>query len=363
MIRALVIDDSAFMRKALSLMLEKDDDIKVVGTARDGNEGFEKVQQLKPDVVTLDIEMPRTNGLECIDLIMRHQPTPILVVSSVTTDGAQITLDALDRGAVDFIPKSQSLVAIDIIKIETELIAKIKTIARKSLHKRFRRTIRPPVEIRDGRSVATAPPEEIFSLADKPLSCVAIGVSTGGPPVVQTLLSVLERNFPVPIVVAQHMPKEFTVTFAKRLNAVCGIDVTEAADGEQLEPGHAYIGKGGDHLVLQRRGVRVFAHLTPEPRDHLYHPSADVLFESVAGVYGGNTLAIILTGMGKDGALGLQTLHRRGGRILAQNEESCVVYGMPKAAVDSGVTDAVLSIEGIAASLRTIGRRAHSESR
>lgn len=356
MIRVLVIDDSAFMRKALSLMLERDPQIKVVGTARDGEDGFNKTLLLKPDVITVDIEMPRTNGLTCIKMIMEKQPTPILVVSSITTKGAATTLKAMELGAVDFIPKTQSFVAIDITKIESDLIAKVKSIAKSTRVMRAMRPLTPRIAGAAKPELESCDDKEFYNLSTAQISCVAIGVSTGGPPVVEKLLRILPVSFPYPIVIAQHMPKEFTDTFARRLDGLCAIHVKEAEDGEQLSSGTAYIGRGGDHLYLQRRGVHVYVKLSKEPTELLYHPSADVLFNSVLEVYGSRTLALILTGMGKDGSLGLGQIHAKNGIILAQNEATCVVYGMPKAAVDAGLANAVLSIEGLAKSLETIKR-------
>jgi len=351
-INVVVIDDSAFMRKALTLMMEKDPEIKVIATARDGAEGFEKVRQFRPDVVTLDIEMPRTNGLQCLQMIMKDIPTPVLVVSSVTTAGAAVTLEALEKGAVDFIPKTRSFVAIDITKIQDDLIQKVKQVSRKSFWARVRqRTL-----LRHERQITVADekPGELLDLSQANIKCVAIGISTGGPPVVQKILSSLPASFPVPVLIAQHMPKEFTWAFADRLNKLSQITVKEAATGDVVQKGYAFIGQGGQHLVVQRRSTQVLIELTVHPRELLYHPSADVLFSRATEAYGSALLGLILTGMGRDGVLGLKELHGRGGKIIAQNEETCVVYGMPKAAVDANLTDAVLSVDGIIASLKTI---------
>ena len=355
MIRVLIIDDSAFMRKALSIMLESDPDIKVIGTARDGAEGFDLVKKLKPDVVTLDIEMPRTNGLQCLEMIMKEAPTPVLVVSSITTQGAEVTLEALNKGAVDFIAKTQSFVAIDITKIKVDLIIKVKAVAKR--RHRFAPRGSLVSSSRPGqtsKSEIAPPPLEVYSLKSARINCIAIGVSTGGPPIVQAILSALPADYPVPLLIAQHMPKEFTGSFASRLNNLSNIHVKEAETGDPVTRGNAYIGRGGMHLTVNRTGIRVNVHLTEDPKEHLYHPSADVLFESTSRVYGGPVLGVILTGMGKDGVVGLRDLKAKGGRILAQNEESCVVYGMPKAAVDEGLADATLNIESIIASLLTL---------
>lgn len=354
MIRALVIDDSAFMRKAIGMMLEKDPGIKVVGTARDGAEGLEKVLQIKPDVVTLDIEMPRTNGLDFLKMMMEQKPTPTLVVSSITTEGAETTLKALELGASDYISKTQSFVALDIVKIEAELLRKIKAIAIKSKKPLLGRS--NLIKSKQSKAATDKDADQFLNLADEKIACVAVGVSTGGPPVIQELVTNLPENYPVPIIVAQHMPAEFTPTFAKRLNAVSSIHVKEVEDGEFLKPGTAYIGKGGMHFILSRSGVQVKATLSREPSDHLYHPSADVMFDSAVDVYGSRVLGVILTGMGKDGSSGLKNLHSRNGHVIAQNEESCVVYGMPKAVIDAGLATTVLPVNGILKSLQTIRR-------
>ncbi len=353
MIRVLIIVDSAFMRKAIQIMLESDPNIQVVGMARDGEEGFQKVREFEPDIVTLDIEMPRMNGLECLRMIMKEKPTPVLIVSSVTTDGAAVTLEALNLGAVDFIAKSRSFVALDVTKIKAELIEKVKTICSRSHWKRNQR-----IETIFEKEKQSIDIHQVYSLANLDIACVAVGVSTGGPPVIQKICSALPADFPAPVFVAQHMPKEFTRTFAERLNSISLVRVKEAENEEIVHSGTVYIGQGGQHLVVSRNGVRVLTRLTSEPANLLYFPSADVLFESVAQVYGSSAVGLILTGMGRDGVNGLKMLHHRGGKIIAQDEKSCVVYGMPKAAVDAQITDAILSVEEIIYALKTINKGA-----
>ncbi len=353
MINVVVIDDSAFMRKAIQIMVESDPEIKVVATARDGEEGFEKVKQYRPDIVTLDIEMPRTNGLTCLDMIMKEVPTPVLVVSSISAAGAKVTLDALDRGAVDYIQKTQSFVAIDITQIKDSLISKIKTIAKHSNLSRLRARWKKKDSVPKAVSHKSAE-EKTYRLKSNEIRCIVIGVSTGGPPVVQSILSALPENYPAPILIAQHMPKEFTNSFAERLNKLSAIRVKEASSGDIITKGTAYIAQGGKHLVVRRNGVNVIGDLTIHPADSLYHPSADVLFSSAIDAYGASVLGVILTGMGCDGVEGLKKLKKIGGKILAQDEASCVVYGMPKAAVDAGIVDSVLSVNGIMESLRSL---------
>ncbi|NOZ08211.1 MAG: chemotaxis response regulator protein-glutamate methylesterase [FCB group bacterium] len=352
MINAIVIDDSAFMRKAITIMLESDPGIKVMATARDGKEGFELVRQHRPDVVTLDIEMPRTNGLECLDMIMKEVPTPVLVISSLSTKGAETTLTALDKGAVDYIPKTKSYVAIDIVKIQEELLRKIKAVVKTRRHiaieKRFTKTVSNLKE-----SPASEEIPEIFNLAGVTIKCVAIAVSTGGPPIIHKILNSLPSGFP-PVLVAQHMPEQFTGNFADRINSKSDITVKEAETGDVISKGNAYIAKGGKHLLVSRNGIRVTGRITRSPEDAHYHPSADILMNSVAEVYGSSALGLILTGMGKDGVEGLKLLKKSGGKIIAQDEKSCVVFGMPKVAIQQNLPDAVLSVEGIISSLLTI---------
>jgi len=356
-INVVVIDDSAFMRKALSTMLEKDPEIRVVATARDGEEGLDMIRRHDPQVVTLDIEMPRMDGLTALRRIMMEMPRPVLMVSSLTTEGAESTLKALDLGAVDFIPKQLAKVSLDIIRIEENLRAKVKEIAR--------RRFRPPSFARaqsgqigrttsaaqSGLASASAPERKRpgANIGGKPLrDVVAIGVSTGGPPAVQKILSSLPKDFPAGILIAQHMPEAFTGPFAKRLDSVCQITVKEAESGERLVPGTAYVSPGGKHLLIEQKISRIEILVSPEPKEALYKPSANVLGESVARGVGRRALGVILTGMGSDGLEGIRALKRAGGRALAQSDSTCVVYGMPKAIVDAGLADEIVDLDDMA---------------
>ncbi|PTN34347.1 chemotaxis response regulator protein-glutamate methylesterase [Desulfonatronum sp. SC1] len=345
MIKVLVIDDSAFMRKALSTMLEGDPEIQVVGTARDGSEGLDKARQLQPDVITLDIEMPRMDGLTALRHIMMEMPRPVIMVSSLTTEGAEATLKALELGAVDFIPKQLSRVSLDIVKIENDLRSKVKTVARRKI-----RAPRAPRKIEP----VTAPTIEKPSLEAIPQKrsqsrdVVAIGVSTGGPPAIQKVLSKLPANFPACILIAQHMPQAFTGPFAKRLDAVCQIKVKEAEAGDRVQAGMAFVAPGGQHLSIDQKVSRIDLLIGPEPKEALYKPSANVLIASVAQGVGKRGVGVILTGMGSDGLEGIKQLRQKNGYILAQDDASCVVYGMPKAIVDAGLADEILDIDDIA---------------
>ena len=342
MIKVLVVDDSAFMRKAISTMLDKDAEIQVVGAARNGEEGLEMVQKLNPDVVTMDIEMPKMDGLACLRRIMMECPRPVLMISSLTTEGAEATLKAMDLGAVDFIPKQLSKVSLDIVKIEKDLIAKVKSVAK--------RTLRPPVAARPmAKGFGAKAPRSVEVPSGRLVrDVVAIGVSTGGPPAVQKLISSLPANFPASIVIAQHMPEAFTGPFAKRLDSVSKISVKEAETGDVLKPGHCFVAPGGHHLTLNQLVSRVELTVSLEPKEALYKPSANVLIASVAKAVGRRGLGVILTGMGNDGMEGIRELKAKGGRALAQSDETCVVYGMPKAIVDENLADEIIGIDDMA---------------
>lgn len=334
-IKVIVVDDSAFMRKSLSLMLESDPQIKVVATARDGFEAIEKIKMFKPDIVTLDVEMPRMDGLTALKIIMKECPVPVLMVSSLTIEGAEATFEALKLGAVDFIPKQLSYVSLDIVKIKDELIQKVKSIA---TSKYIRRKI---------YGSQTEIPKEIkFKQIAKRFELVAIGVSTGGPLALQEVLSKIPRDFPAGIVIAQHMPPNFTRLLAERLNSVSKIEVREAQTGDKVKPGLALIAQGGRNLIFENVFGEKIVKIVDKPNT-LYKPSVDVMMESAAEVFGNRVLAVIMTGMGKDGLEGLKKVKEKGGYIIAQNEETCVVYGMPKAVVDIGLADSILPLEKI----------------
>jgi two-component system, chemotaxis family, protein-glutamate methylesterase/glutaminase len=362
-ISILVVDDSAFMRKAITMMLESDPSIKVVGTARDGEEGVEKVRLLKPDLVTMDIEMPRMDGLTALREIMKSNPTPVMMISSITTEGAQATLEALDLGAVDFIPKQMSYVSLDIVKIKDDLLAKIKDIARrKSLlmaqhrQRQFRQMGRPAIDQPKSSEGIIKPagistPLRGMRKRQQAVAVVAIGSSTGGPPALQQVLTRLPRNFPVGIVIAQHMPPTFTKSLADRLNSLSQLTIREATDGDKIEPGLVLVAPGGRNMTVKRRGSSAHVAVSSEPVNTLYKPCVDVMVNSVADVYGGGTMGVILTGMGNNGVIGMQYVKAHGGVIIAQNEETCVVYGMPRAVIDAGIADHVASIDNIAAEM------------
>jgi len=322
-IRVLVVDDSAFVRQALSRMLSGDPEIEVVGHASDGRDGIEKARLLRPDVITLDVQMPRMGGLEALEELMTTDPLPVLLLSSQTREGADVTLRGLELGALDFVDKSRVQGNMNLLNLAEELKAKIRAVAQVHVPKRA------PAEER------RVPAEGRKARAD----VVVIATSTGGPPALQAIVPRLPRALPCAVLVVQHMPVGFTRSLAERLNARSEVPVREAEDGEPVEPGLVLVAPAGRHLKVRRRGASVKAVLDEEPRAALHRPSADVLMASVARVYGSRALGVVLTGMGSDGTEGLRAIHAAGGRTLAEAEESCVIYGMPKAAVEAGVVD------------------------
>ncbi len=348
MIKVLIVDDSAFMRKALTRMLESDPEIKVVAVARDGEEGISLLKKLKPDIVTLDIEMPRMGGLEALKIIMEEMPTPVLIVSSLTEEGARITLDAMDLGAVDYIPKNLGGAALGVMRIQQDLIRKVKTFA----GKKVTRLAAPKKVTTERIQPLSIPKGHIPEGARKTIqktAVVAIGTSTGGPKALQEVLPKLPADFPAAVLVVQHMPKAFTGPFAERMDSLCNLPVREARHGDVVLPGEILIAPGGVHMrVVRRKPTEVNVELTSEPKENPYKPSADVMMLSVAEVYPGRSLGVIMTGMGADGMKGMMAIKLRHGRTIAQDEETSIIYGMPKAVVDAGAADKVVPLGQIA---------------
>ena len=339
-IRVLVVDDSAFIRKIISNMLASDPRISIVGTARNGDEALAQVKALKPDVMTLDIEMPDMNGLDVLRRVMAHNPLPILMVSSLTEEGAKETLMALELGAIDYIPKHLQGSAVNIVSIQHELIEKVVM-----AHK-----VGP--KLAQFAGLAPEPPIaaslNLTGYSGRGNTMVAIGCSTGGPKALLDILPLFPKDFPGPILVVQHMPKFFVGPFAQRLDQLCQIEVREAAEGDVLKPGLALIAPGGVHLKVARRNtLEVVVKLSGEPVT-LHMPSVDVMMTSVAQVFPERVIGVILTGMGHDGMAGMAAIKKANGRTIAQDEATCVVYGMPKAVVDSGMADKVVPLEKIA---------------
>jgi two-component system, chemotaxis family, protein-glutamate methylesterase/glutaminase len=341
-ITVLVVDDSAFMRKALRRMLGSDPAIRVIADARDGLEAVEKVKQFQPDVVTLDVKMPGLDGIQTLERIMRERPTPVLMVSSLTSEGGQITLRALEMGAVDFIDKSSCHTQMDIIEIAESLVQKVKVIAGVDLKRvaDSKPAPQPPAE--------TPAPVGATVRDDNPTHLVAIGTSTGGPMSLEKVLTALPGDYPGAILVVQHMPVGFTASLAERMNQLCRLTIKEAREDEPLRPGTVYIAPGGYHLKIQRAVQKYRVVLSKEPRDVQHHPSVDEMMISAAENWTGPMLGIIMTGMGADGVRGIAAMKQAGAAILAQNEQTCVVYGMPRAAFLSGNVDRMVALEKIA---------------
>src|SRR5664279_9842 len=357
-IRILIVDDSPFMRKSLQKMLEEAPDLRVVATARDGIDALEKIAEHKPDIVTLDIEMPRMDGLTCLKKIMADFPVPVLMVSSLTQEGAQATLDALSLGALDFIPKENSFASMSILQIQHDLQEKVRRLAGSPrFHKAAPGAAGPAPHAAPRPSPplkpAVPPPLTGATLPSSPQAeLLVIGSSTGGPKALQDILPTLPANLPVPCLIVQHMPSTFTKPFADRLDGLCQVHVKEAEQGEPLKAGTVYIAPGGIHMTYGARGPKGCINLSPEPVSSLHRPSVDVLFLSVAELFKGQVLAGILTGMGADGAKGMELLKKKGAHTLAESEESCVVYGMPRAAVERGCVDVVAPLADIPGHLR-----------
>ncbi|MDR2050303.1 MAG: chemotaxis response regulator protein-glutamate methylesterase [Deltaproteobacteria bacterium] len=353
MIKVLIVDDSSFIRRALLDILSKDTEIEVVGTAANGLDALEAVKKLDPDVVTMDIEMPKMDGVTALQHIMRDMPRPVLMVSSLTSEGAEITLKAMEAGALDFVAKGG--MGAFTPALGQELIQKVKAVSRRrkalALRAQFRQAAAQAAVTQThhlssgGRDVLR--PQSRRQTRD----LVAIGVSTGGPPAVQKVLTALPEDFPAPILIAQHMPATFTGPFAARLDGMCKISVKEAEDGEKARDGWAYVCPGGRHLrAIAKLNQRTLV-VSDEPKSAIYKPSASELMGSVGEQFGNRAVGVILTGMGSDGCTGVEILKKRGGRALAQSEASCVVYGMPKAIVDAGLADEILELDDIAAGI------------
>lgn len=330
------------MRKSISMMLESDGDIEVISTARDGMEGFNLVKTLKPDIVTLDIEMPRMDGLTALKKIMEECPTSVIMVSSLTTEGAEATLKALELGAVDFIPKELSYVSINIIKIKEELIRKVKEIVRqRAVQMRLRR-------IQGTEKQPSAVHAPIKNLPRINCKAIGIGVSTGGPMSLQKMVPGISKNIQCPVFIVQHMPPKFTKSLADRLNGLSELEVKEAEHNEPVRNGVVYIAPGGFHMTVKKGHLgAALIDISENPSTTLHRPSVDVMLSSVVKHYGSGTLGVIMTGMGKDGYEAMKELKSIGGRTIAQDEASCVVYGMPKAVVDAGLADIVVPLEKI----------------
>lgn len=358
-VKVLVVDDSGFFRRRVSEILSADPGIEVVGTATNGREAIDQALALKPDVITMDYEMPMMDGITAVRNIMQRCPTPVLMFSSLTHEGARVTLDALDAGAVDFLPKNFEDISRNPEKVKQLLCEKVHTIARSN--RRFAAPSAPsttaPVASVAPAARATAPRPAVAPATPrstpapagsgprrKAYKLVAIGTSTGGPVALQRVLTQLPANFPTPLVLIQHMPAAFTKAFAERLDKLCRIRVKEAEDGDQLRPGLALLAPGGKQMMVDARGT---VKILPGDERLNYKPCVDITFGSAAKSYGDKVLAVVLTGMGADGREGARMLKQSGSQVWAQDEASCVIYGMPMAVVKANLADAVYSLDDI----------------
>lgn len=354
-IKVLVIDDSAFMRKTLTFMLESAGDIEVVATAKDGLEGYDLIKKLQPDIVTLDYEMPKMNGLETLEKIMTDCPVPVLMVSSFTTDGAEITIKALSLGAADFLPKESGNISTSIMKIKDALIDKVRNIYKQtSIATRLKRISSIVVgEEKKQKQITKA--KVWFPNFD--IRAILIGISTGGPLSLQKVIPHLYAHLPVPVIVVQHMPPMFTNSLAERLNRLSEVTVKEASNADVLEPAKVYFAPGGKHLFVNQNMGKMTIKISENPDNTLYKPCVDVSLNSMIDVYGKSVLPIIMTGMGKDGLEAVRRLKQLGGFAIAQDEESSVVYGMPRAIIDNDLADLVLPLDKIAFQINNIFNR------
>jgi len=335
-IRVLIVDDSATAREVLSNALKKDREIEIVGTAPDAYVARDKIVSLKPDVVCLDVEMPRMDGITFLKKIMKYMPVPVLMVSSLTQKGASVTLDALEAGAIDYVAKPHQNIYDGIDDIEKELIAKVKMVASSNLKARISKrilSVEPSIERK-------------YSLANTTNKMIAIGASTGGTVALTELIQSFPRDIPGTVIV-QHMPAGFTDSFAKRLNEISDVEVAEAKDGDVISKGKVLIAPGDYHMVIRREGGQYKVKLGTGDKVSGHRPSVDVLFNSVSKYAGANAIGVILTGMGSDGAKGLLQMKNSGAHTIGQNEKSCVVYGMPKVANDIGAVEVELPLEKI----------------
>lgn len=343
-IRVLIVDDSSFMRMAIRSVLSKDPSFDIVGTAADGMEGVEKAIALKPDVITMDVEMPRMDGIAALRQIMAKAPTRVLMVSTLTNEGAKATFEALDAGAIDYIPKNVTDSAEAQHIFREELLRKVREAGKSHVG---RIAASSPVRPAGVASVAAPPTRPTASrFTGKKINYVGIGASTGGPVALQEVLSRIPVNFPYGIIVGIHMPKAFTGPYADRLNAKCSMTIREAVDGDVLKPGLALVAPGGMHTTLVRRGTSVVVKTVPTSAypQYVYIPSVDLMLSSMAEATNGSMLGVILTGMGNDGFKGMQLLKSKGGVTIAQDEATSTIYGMPRACVEGGVADEVLPL-------------------
>lgn len=348
-VKVLVVDDSAFMRKMITDMVNQDKQLTVIGTARNGLDGIEKIKKLKPDVVTMDVEMPEMDGISALKIIMEEFPVPVIMLSSLTKDGTRATIQAIENGAVDFISKPSGAISLDIAKVQQELVTKIKL----AMTANISRKLIKQTSTTNNNDQLTEP-----TFIHKQ-TVVAIGVSTGGPRALQQILKDIPQDFPAPILIVQHMPKSFTKSLADRLNRLCSIEVSEAENGEILSPGRAYIAPGDFHMEIKKIGSALAIQLEQSPPKKGHRPSVDNLLQSLAHINNVNKVAVILTGMGSDGTEGAKYLRNKDKHtyIIAESQETAVIYGMPKSIIENVGANLVLPIDEIAEKLQWIMNR------
>lgn len=343
-VKVVVVDDSGFFRRRIVEMLGTDKQLEIIGTANDGAQGVAMVLAKKPDVVIMDVEMPVMNGIEAVRKIMAREPTAVLMFSSITHEGAQATLDALEAGAMDFMPKSFEEISKNRDEVTRLLCRRVIQLGRRRLRQSSPARVDTPAP-----AFTSAPRTGAVAMRD--LSLLVIGASTGGPVALQKVLACLPATFPLPIVLIQHMPESFTPAFAQRLNQQCAIAVREAKNGDTLEPGLALLAPGGKQTIIESVAGRGRVKVIESRADQHYRPCVDVTFESAAQAYAAKVLAVVLTGMGADGREGARALRAKGARVWAQDEASSVIYGMPAAVAQAGLADKVLALSAIGTEL------------
>ena len=344
-LRVVVVDDSAYVRKVVREILSRSPFVEVVGTARDGREALDLVEQLDPDVVTCDLIMPELDGVGFVREQMQRRPVPIIIMS-VAKETAEAALDALDAGAIDFVQKPTALASEKIFEVSAELIEKVKAAGKISLNR-----------------ISAAPPPPSTAISDPgpkvpgnhSVDMVVIGISTGGPQALKRLIPQLPEDFPVPVAMVMHMPVGYTEMYAAKLNEQSRLEVREAAEGDEVKPGRVFLAPAGRHLTLKRDASgKIVTHLDVRPFDMLHKPAVDVLFKSAAEVYGNRVLGVVMTGMGSDGKQGAAWIKSQGGVVFTEAESSCVVYGMPGAVMEAGLSDKSIALEGMAHAIREV---------
>ena len=363
--KVLVVDDSSFFRRRVTDIINTDPELEVIDVAINGLDAVEKALVLKPDVITMDIEMPLLNGIEAVKQIMAKTPTAIIMFSSLTQSGAKATLDALDAGALDFLPKKFSEIAkntsdagsllrqrvLQLARKKTARTARISTVRARTLSDIKAKSV-ASVSVKPVADIRSRPSDILNSSSGKSYKLLAIGTSTGGPVALQKLLTALPKDFPLPIVLVQHMPAAFTLAFANRLNTLCQINVKQAASGDILTSGCAYLAPGGKQMLIDGTENAAKLRILEDDSERIaFKPSVDISFGSAAKVFGGNVLGVILTGMGADGREGSRLLKSKGATIWAQDEDSCVVYGMPQAVTVAGISELSLALDSIAGAI------------